>query len=595
VLAWGNQTEISSLPYTIDKQGLDYSETLTVAGTKLTSTTNGIYIHKSDTAYSIVLNLGDDTVAFAHTAGASGYWGIRLGWCRDIKIVGGTILADPTDTTSNSLVCVQAYMAHHDITFEGTKFIIPSGQNQRLIYNGSVPVYNIAFDECLFRDKVTAFTSRCAMDGMAIYLYHTSALGSQGNQDGYYHYKFDGCKIDTAYGGAFWIGGGKFLIENCTTYVDNRNDYYTYYSDGTCEGTTNCGHMITSILKAGSYIKNCHMVSEFNYGGSDIGILLQLTQGTEANPVLVCSNYVDVKAGQDAHYGYMNSKAFKSRYCNKHVNIFDNTFIARSGGDNPNCETVNYISDDDVGCDWALGRYPDSFVVFERNSIEAIAIDGDFTSNRAVNIVVTDDDGYIWSDAGNVWRYNHVKSVGNIYEFGGYDGSSGYMLIDKDTVEFNTEDYGKTRYTFRVGWWWDCLGNIARDCYFIGGANDTNIQTYGSEYEATLGIHYTWDILVLNNLGSVVENAIVEITNAYSQTFKDTAGEDGWTDLDIQIWQESLLGADSTGFNPFSYIAFYGSDTTEIAVDTLAGTASVDTVILAETGGAVPKWFRGRN
>jgi len=572
-LASAGRHNITSLPYTASQTGTAYSETLTVNGTNLTSTTNGIYF----TGHDIVFYLVDDTVTFAATNGASSYYGIRFGNCYNIKVVGGTIISGATDTTSNHLTCLQNYISYHDVTFEETKFIIPSGQNQHC-FSGVSSAYNVTFNNCLFRNKVTAYTSRCGMDGVAIQLYHTTAFGSQGNQDGYYHFKFDGCKFDTAYGGAFWIGGGKFLIENCTTYVDNRNDYYTYPDDGTCHGTTNNGHMTTVLLKAGSYIKNCHMVSEFNYGGTDIGILLQLTQGSAANPVLVCSNYVDVKAGLDAHYGYMNSKAFKSRYCNKHVNIFDNTFIARSGGDNPSCEAVNYISDDDVGCDWALGKYPDSFFVFERNNIEAIALDGDFTSNRAVNIVVTDDDGYIWSDAGNVWRYNHVKSVGNIYEFGGYDGSSGYMLIDKDTVEFNTEDYGKTRYTFRVGWWWDCLGNIARDCYFIGGANDTNIQTYGSAYEASMGLQRTLNISVMGNNGCPVGNANVTAVNNYGRTvISGTTSPYGLITGPVTYHFEARSGPDSLNFNDFTITAGKSGET-KVATLTVTSTQASATL-----------------
>jgi hypothetical protein len=557
-VASASSTTISSLPYTASQRGSNFSETLYVAGTNLVSATDGINF----TGHDIVLNLGTDTLSFAHSDSATGSGGVNdnyntygvkvAGDCYNIKVIGGVIMADPIDTNSTYLNCVSQGRSH-DVTFEGTKFVIPNGYNSHCV-GGVGNLYNIDFNHCIFEDKITGYRSRCDFSGVAVQLYHNYGYGTQGAQDGYHHFRFYGCKIDTANGGAFHFGGIKVFLEACTTYVDNRNDFYTYPNGGTCEGTTNNGHCTATLLQAGSYIKNNYMVSRFNQDGTDMGILIEVAQGTEMNPVVVCSNYVDVKAGLDAHYGWMNAKALKTRYHNRYLQIFDNTFIARSSGDYPNCETYNYLSGF-YNSDWDDGNYPDSFVTIENNYFEARADDGDFNSNRAVNFAITRDNGYVWHNAGNVWRNNHVKSAGNVYEFSGYDGPCSNMLIDKDIVEYDPNNYGRSRYTFKVGYYLPSVNNIARDCIYVGGASDTSI-TFGGSYDASIRMQRTLRILVLGNNECPVANANVTVVDNYGHTVLSGATSPyGLLTGPVTYYFEARNSSDSTNYNDFTITA----------------------------------------
>jgi len=110
VLLGGNllasQHVINSLPYTAS---LNY-DTLTLAGTKLTSQTNGILVQGHD----IVINLGGDTLVFGAGNGNNNY-GFNIGSpSHHIKIIGGTILHGGTGDQNRGVY----FTFTHDILIE---------------------------------------------------------------------------------------------------------------------------------------------------------------------------------------------------------------------------------------------------------------------------------------------------------------------------------------------------------------------------------------------------------------------------------------------------------------------------------------------
>jgi len=580
---------ITSLPYSVTYSGSNYSETLIVAGTKLVSTTNGIDFNSGD--HDIVLYLVNDTVSFSHgdSATSSGTsaninagfkYGLNFaGGTYKIKIIGGVIMADPTAANVARMICVRSGSAH-DITFEGTKFVISRGYNSHCV-GGVASMYNIDYNNCKFENKMTGYTSRCNFDGVAVQYSHPNpgTFGTQGNQDGYHHFSFYGCAFDTVNGGALHFCGNKAFVNYCSTYVDNRNDFYTYYTEDFCHGTTNNGHLTASGLSAGSYIKNNYMVSRMNIDGTDMGILIEASQGTEANPVVVCSNYVEVRAGLDAHYGYMNAKALKTRYGNNHLHIFDNTFIAYSGTGHPNCEAYNILVGAYTGNFTEFGGGEiDSFLIIENNYIEARADDSGFSSLRAINAAIGHNcpSGWTFESGGNIWRNNHIKSAGNIYELSGMDGPGYTMLFDKDTVEFDENDYGETRYTFKVGYYLASTGNIARDCHYIE-ATDTNIVFAGS-YAADIAIQRTLNILVMGNNDCPVGNANVTVVNNYGHTvLSGLTSSNGLITGPVTYYYEARTGSDSLNFNNFTITAVKSGETeiTTLAVDRTHASATL--------------------
>ncbi|MBD3402459.1 hypothetical protein GF420_06165, partial [candidate division GN15 bacterium] len=114
------QVAITSLPFTYSDgdQIPGVVDTLYIQGTKLTSATRGIDLNS---VRDLVLNLGSDTLVFG-TGGGDEHYGLDINGPvsdrpRNVKIVGGYILHQPSDTTAAN--CRGVRLNGHEITMEG--------------------------------------------------------------------------------------------------------------------------------------------------------------------------------------------------------------------------------------------------------------------------------------------------------------------------------------------------------------------------------------------------------------------------------------------------------------------------------------------
>ena len=605
-LAWGNQTEITVLPDTAAQTGTAYSETLTVAGTKVTSTTNGLYISGHD----IVLNLGTDTIAFAHSDSTtgSGSYGLMIGYASyayNIIVVGGTILADPTDTNTNGMTCYLPAAARN-ITFQGTHFVT-SGYNYHCVSPGDAGTgndwYLNDFDTCRFTAKGTGYTSRCHANGAAV-KYTETISATAGAAE--YLAKFYRCIFDTCYGGGMFLTGSTtngYIVRGCSVVVDNRNDFYTYPSGNACYGTANNGPLTLTWSGPGTIIDSNYFMADTNWGGTDLGMLIQTCWGTAETPLEITANYVDVHSGPDANYGDINSKAIKTRYTNKHLNIHDNYFKSScaSTGDSycPITVCVEIEAFYDVGADFANQRGPDSNVVYRNNTIIATGLDDGITSAIAVRTSTTDTMGYTYKEAGNRFVGNEIHTPDRAYNLGGYDnyydGGAAFQA-DSNTVVFDTTYDGIPHWLVYGQWQMNHTGSVIADGIYT---DDYDTSIYLSIYlgDLSVAISRTFDILITDSSDTPLEGAIVEITNNYSQLIgTDTTGADGLVHIPCVYWKEYYIAGDSMAYNPIDYIVIYDNDTTEVENFTLAHDSYTDTTKVGSEGEAektnhhISKW-----
>lgn len=561
--AMAASTTITSLPYEANQSGVNFSETLYVAGTNLSSATDGIRFSGHD----IVLNLGGDTLTFG-TAGNGSNWGIRF-WGDgqyggyNIKIIGGTILHEPSDTTATYNNCVY-FAGGNNIYFENTNFII-KGYNSHLLERPSSgwPIKNVEFNGGRWRSDVTGFSSRCQYDGAGARLFN--ALQPVSGSD--YHFKIHDIVMESCPGQGLILEGKTFLY-NCSLTIDARNDFYTYPSGGVCNSSANSFAIITQILQPGSKIYGNTIRAGTQYSGCDGGILLQLSKGSAADPVEIYENDIELHRGHDAYYWNLNVKAFKSRYANKHVWIHNNRFAAIVGNTSEssygvNGTTVDVVSYSDAGSDWAAGRYPDSFLVYENNRIEAIAVGNDFEDLRCARFALEDNNGYTWEGAGNVWRNNHIITSHIGYQIGGYDnnGECHQLLIEGDTVEFSNNSYaGFTQYSYFLGFNSSSLNNYVRDMVYLNGADDKSFDYINNAGEKTVFLQRTLKVFIKGNNDLPIVNAACSVWNNYNDlVFAGYSDSGGMVAGVADYWKEAEDAPDIS-YNNFSIKAVFNSD-----------------------------------
>ena len=585
VSAEATSTTITSLPYIASQQGTNYSETLYVAGTKLISTDNGIDIRGHD----IVLFLAADTITFGAGNGNDN-WGIRfygsgnndgssMTACR-IKIIGGTILHAATNDTPSGNVGI-VFSGGSNIYFQNTNVVVRGANGHCLKRpSSSWGIWNVEYNGGRWTSNVVAYTSRCQYDGAAAML--SNSLQSLSGND--YHFKIHDVVMTKSPGQGLVIQGLTYVYD-CSLTVDARNDFYTYPSGGVCNSSANSFAIIAQLLEAGSSVHDNVIRAGDQYLGCDGGIILQLSKGTAEKPVEIYDNDILLHRGHDQYYYDLNSKAFKSRYANKHAHIHDNRFIVQVGNSSQSAYGVNGTAVDvvsywDMDCDWAAGRYPDSFLVYENNYIEVLALDGSFNGGTCARFAITDNDGYTWEGAGNIWRNNHLKSAEVVYQIGGYDndGMCNQMLILGDIIEYGPDIYGFNQYAFNVGYDLNSIGNKARDCSFINGAQETDIHfTYGSG-ERTLALQRTLRILVLGNNDCPVAGATVTVKNNYNRTVLNTTTDQyGIASGVVTYRYEAEDGPDSTNFNDFTITASKSGEN-KISSLTVNSTHAADTL-----------------
>lgn len=584
--ALGATHTITSLPYTFGPEDMTPGQvdTLVIAGTKLTSATNGVMLQSSTAAalHDVVLNLGNDTIVFGTGGGDSNY-GVRTSGPTsrrpyNIKIVGGTVLHQPSDTSANHNRCL--VIGSIATTFENVKATV-RGLNGQVMYGGDI--YGLRVIGGKFTSYVTGFDSRCNYDAPVVKIDNLTTYANVSALAGdTLHVMIDGLTIDNgphmgiAIMGRDWADGnlGYAEIKNCNIKTDGRNDMYLTYS-GLCNSASNPYALVFKNVGPGTSAHHNTITSGNNYAGCR-GILIERGRGTASNAVKIYKNTVDIHEGPDVEYPTAPVHALRIRFGPLHIDVDSNTFIATADNNasttamNDNINMIR-ISNEGNGIEQADVR-------LRNNRIEARSLSASGVTISAVNF------DQIEVARSSTFENNYIASSGTIYEIGGYNGEAPGNVIIGDTVAFLSPQLSPK--TWVVGYLslnYDCSGNIARDLTYLSGTSDKDIH-FANDGNCDLKLQRTLKVNVVGNNGLTVSGAQVTVTNGYNQTVLSGLTSNGLLSGPVTYWYESRAGADSTNFGTFTVKVKKGSDSTMFS-QAVNATSTLPLLTLSNTPG----------
>ncbi len=556
---------IYSLPYTADK---DF-DTLILAGTKLTSSGNGIHI----TGNNIVLQLGNDTLVFGANGGDTNYGIYCDAWSHHIKIEGGTILHGSSQGNRNNCLLISRA---NDIYIDGTNMTI-NGINGHCIATPSVSPpgnYNIEINGGHYRSNVTGYTSRCNYDGAAI------CLGSTFKGYGDFHFKVHGLRLLDAPSQGMIVSGrtgdndALVFVYACTLQADARNGLYDPdYGDETCHSAANPYQIIATYLEAGSQIHDNVITSGTQYGGCR-GILLETCTGNISTPVSVYNNYVDVHEGVNLEDPEGTVQVIRVRFGNAHVKIYDNIFIGSAGqgiGSSYGRNAIVYR----ITATNEEGHNPDHHIAFERNIVKAIGLN---SNSKVIAASIESFPGLR-----NVYSDNRFESSSEIINLGGSNYGASGICLKNDTLVRLSPSYNPV--TVNVGWrnYFTASNDTLWDCVYLGGASENGITI--EEYNSDIYLFSSLKVKLLGNNELPVQSSDVTVYNNYGNVAysgsTDCSGE-----IETGVAYKFISGhsADSLNYNNFNVTGSKDGDFTNRSISISQPNTSIDLVLSGTTG-----------
>ena len=571
-----------SLPYS----AIVSNDTIYIDGDKITSATNGIIFSG---VHDILLDMGTDTIVFGTDNSDSCYGVACFINAYNITVNGGFILHEPTDT---SWGCSPVRIwGGWDFYFDSTVLNV-KGYDAHAIFKttSGATFYNWEFDGGRWSSDVVGYTSRCNYDGAIAHIKEGAFTTVTGDD---YHFKIHDVVIPTSPGQGI-VTEGKAIIYNNDITIDARNDFYEPGAPGTCEGQGNAGAIMGWGLQAGSKIYNNTITAGTDYSGCDIAIMLEVSEATLSNPIEVYDNTIDIHYGKDDHYGFLNSKGIKTRFGNKHLRIYDNDITVTIGDTSDMAGSTSAYGTQAMGISIFSfvneGHPPDSFVIYENNTIEIIARADDYANAYAVDLGLSNVNDYY--GAGNRCRYNNLKAP-RIYRLGtpGGNVTGSYFVAEGDTVQFddsvNTNWY---KLIYEVGFLdiHDTKYAKTRDVVYLGEAADS-INSSPSETFTLIAnsdkdfrFERTLSILTITSDSVPIEGAICSVFNSYNDvSFIDTSDASGLISGVVSYWYEDNYDLDTTDFNDFVIDAWYGINAGYDSAFTVGWNDFTDTITIS--------------
>jgi len=609
---YAGQYVISSLPHTVNQSShsADSWDTITIAGTKLTSATDGI---EFIACYNWVLDLGQDTIVFGQGSSSTQWNSIGVDFrpygydgCYNIIVKDGYIINDPqgidtlnydpSDTLSGRCDAIRMGYASHDLTIEGT-FIRMAAYSSHAIMTGGARgqlIKNVIIDHAS-----PGFHNRGNFDACAIKGANFNTDDLTGSTD--YHVRIEGTKVIRCPHAGFYFNanqtGDNYIvgqIESCTLTVDARNIMYYPVGDGQTEhGRANCYAIQFTRGGPNTYIKNCHITSGTSHHGGR-GIQFVVSKGTQTEPLVVCSNYVDVHEAADVAftgtYGYYPC-AMKIRQNCRGIHVYDNTLIYTSDGSIPwGTVTGSYYCSGHafVYQYWTESPSPPYYITVENNLMRSI--DRNPSGGALLDGVIFD--WKIGYDPSFVWRYNRIESDYVGYRWGGYDGPANATTIIGDTLKL-VDTSNSNHHAFQLGYLqmgYDAEDIIVQDMVYensLGNpANyDQSIDFPSSGGSCDITERRTIDIYARGTNGLPVTGASVTVTNNYGQTVvSGTTSSGGRVSGVVSYRYDCRSGTDSTSYNNFTVNVSKSSDNSQSSL-TVSWNSYKDTVDLTSTAG----------
>lgn len=563
-------------------------------------------ISTSDTAITftgtdILFDMGGYTLTFANATDIHNSWGIKFSGngtstCKNIKLYNGSIVLGGSGLPdSNTCVMLDGSGAGSKITFDSVYFYV-WGNNGHCLNQGvgsDTDHWDWLFHHCRFGSGVDGFYNRMHQDGNIMRMNQdllqdvdSADITSLGETFSY-NVKFDSCVVDSCPAG---MGlSGVLLVHACSVMVDMRNEYWdsVAVTDESWKGLANSAAIGTNHAGKGSIIDSNVVIAGSNYEGCDEGIIIQVGQASEENPILVFDNKMDIRAGYDPYYEWgLWAKGIKMRYGNAWVKVYNNDITVHIGdadsGYGKNCAGISYITGDSLDWGWGDSHLPDSNIWIYGNTIETVPhpIGGvsDIPWDGMRGVFISSGKGldsaeYDWEGANINWYGNTIKTYGWVYNIGGGDGSATGVLIKEDTVNHQPSITGPDHDVYAV---YSDAGsepaptqhgdlNFALDQYYLNGS-ETNIQVGSRANLLSIGLKKTCSITVTND-GSPVEGITVTATSAYGTTFSDETNGNGIANPIViyKQWFDDI--PDSTSYNDYVFSITEDDITDTITVD----------------------------
>jgi len=614
---FGGQVVLSSsnLPYIVNS-----GDTVTIAGTKISTATDGLYVR--DGATNVLIDLAGDTLVFG-TNGGDGHMGIRvargISGDQNVTIRSGWVIHGGNNS-SNRNACVElagcngVLIDSVSAIIYGTngKCLTSAPQEGRVINatNGSATSWrstnkNIEIQGGRYISYVSGYTSRCSYDGAVIHLAGKSAVS--GNE---YNFKVHDLTVENAPCQGIVVYGVA-EIYGCTVTVDCRNFMYTFPSSSFCQSQANAYCILARLVNAGSKFHDNILLAGETYYGADGGIEIEGCLGTPEKPIEFYNNFINTHRGWDVYYGStIRAKGFKIRradehdpftgdsyIANRHIRIYNNDIHVYAHTDTTNFRAYG---------PGASGFYllphvnrPDSDFVIENNFIRSIVLDDNIYVGQVEPLATGFE--FMAGDAIDQYtiRNNRMESNDAFYRFGGYDpGGRNYTCYEDTLIAIDTAAGPTTQYSvkFWPGDFGNALtGNYIRDAYYIPDTLWKMIAGRPGYTNGDVTLQRSLDLYVRGNNGLPVVNSACSVWNDYNRlVIAGVTDSGGLVSGVVSYWFERTGSGDSTGFNDFRLKAISGADVITKSTFTVGPAVSggTDTLTLPNTVGT-GEWGAG--
>lgn len=602
---------VTSLPTTITQSAhsADTWDTVTMAGTRLTSTGSGVTFAAGCNHW--VFNLGSDTLEYGTDSTETYPIGINLASnsyeTTDIIILGnnqaGLIYHNPAHITglegagelvlgdmTMQTVGINLGVRVNGIEIRGITVRVTGAGAWTHCINGEARGHKVV--NCKLINDAYAFIDR--------QLFQTSCITSRQQYDSFainlgydYGWLVDSCELESNSGTSIYFttqDSAVFRVERSTFTQDTRNIYGVDYP-GAYRSTTNVDFAIWAQgWGPGSYVRDCDFYAGDTYNGGR-GLMVYFCEGRDGTPLrfsnLRCHR---MHEGTNSEYqSIWNPEFIKIRGGTKWCE-FDSIYGAwlidtietQYGGYCPRGGMIMY----EYWNDYTASPHN---VSFKNSACSTLAVTNTNYTNYSGWVITWEDieDADTSSYTQNNYLYSNATTI---YDFGHYDGNGAYARFIGDTVNLVLNTDMPRQYTFNQGYYADpSLGNVARDLYYVGEAapGDIGYWTYGGSVsgEKTLRFQRTLNLYVRGTNGLPVTEATVSATNNYGTVaLSGTSDSHGFVSGVVSYGWYARTATDSTSFNNFTLNASKAGDNTNVSF-TVAWDNYIDTLDLTATVG----------
>lgn len=574
------QLVINSLPYTVNQSQHTAAvwDTVTLSA-NLSSATDGITLGTG--THHWYISMAGRILTFGTAAGNSAV-GIRMnGNSNNIVVDGGSIVhapagrlasddADPTYSASDPTNCIGILIGNYNIEVKNlsrciVKGIATSG-SVGAIFGGSYGINihdNDSVINCYYGFQQRDLFMGCAVKTEA----GISAIanGATYNVRLYRNNLISRAHTTVYFKGTSSLDPIRVEIDTNKVLIDCRNNMWTTSNGNDYHGCANGYGIQVTYAAAGSKIIGDTVRAGNKYLGGQ-GIQIVHSVATQASPLEIAYNYIDVHQGYELEFG----TAFHPVAIKIRQQVFGLWLHHNTGTlwiDNTQAVNTHGIAYSATGHCLQLQT---EFDLSERTFWGPFYITVE-NNNFSTKCVTDVNSSYYWADVVNfetclfddpttVWRNNRLYSeVTAVYGIGqGGDGGSMYRRPYGDTISQKAMTFASKQVTFTLG---NLVGttdfNVFRDIVYGTGTSPTSHDWLHTGTATSTSrtmrntVARTVPIKCINVGGIPLQNATVTVVNAYGTSFSlGTTGSSGTLSRVFNYAFYQNIGLDSLAFNP---------------------------------------------